>query len=222
MATPIRTVLFDLDGTLADTLPDLASALNATLQAEGLAPVPAATLRPWITEGGRAMVELAVGEALDPQTKDRMRHDFLNAYAANIAEQTRLFPEIDAVLDELESRSVRWGIVTNKLAAFTQPLVRALGLDQRAACIVSGDTTAHSKPHPEPLIFACRSAGSVPGECLYFGDAEKDVLAGRRAGMRTVIALYGYIDNAADPHAWGASGAVDSPKGLLHWLDQQA
>ncbi len=221
MTTPIRTVLFDLDGTLADTLPDLAAALNATLKAAGLAPIPAETLRPWITEGGRAMVDRAVGEALDAQTRDRLRHDFLNTYAANIAQQTRLFPEIDEVLVALESRDMRWGIVTNKLAAFTRPLVRALGLDQRAACIVSGDTTAHPKPHPEPLIFACRSAGSVPRECLYFGDAEKDVLAGRRAGMRTVIALYGYIDAGADPHSWGANATVDSPKGLLRWLDQQ-
>lgn len=222
MAAPVRTVLFDLDGTLADTLPDLVFALNTTLEAEGLAPIPAATLRPWINEGARAMLDIAVGDARDAQTRDRMRHAFLDTYAANLAEKTRLFPEIDQVLDALDGRGMRWGIVTNKLTAFTQPLVRALGLAGRAACVVSGDTTAHCKPHPAPLIHACREAGARPGECVYFGDAEKDVLAGRRAGMRTLVALYGYIDGGADPGAWGASGAVDSPAGLLVWLDRNA
>lgn len=222
MATPIRTVLFDLDGTLADTLPDLAFALNAVLETEGLARVSDAAIRPWITEGGRAMVDIAVGDARDAQTRDRMRHAFLDLYAENVAERTRLFPDIDRVLDALDARHIPWGIVTNKLTAFTRPLVRALGLEGRAACVVSGDTTPHSKPHPAPLIHACRETGSVPADCVYFGDAEKDVLAGRRAGMRTLVALYGYIDGSADPTAWGANGAVDSPAGLLTWLDQNA
>ncbi len=222
MVTPVRTVLFDLDGTLADTLPDLAFALNTTLEAEGLAPIPHHVLRPWINEGARMMVNIAVGDMLDNQNKDRMRHDFLNTYAANIARSTRLFPQMDEVLDVLDARGLRWGIVTNKLAAFTRPLVKALELDSRAACVVSGDTTPHAKPHPAPLIHACHEANAAPAECVYFGDAKKDVLAGRRAGMRTLVALYGYIDDSTDPHAWGASAALESPNDLLGWLDRAA
>lgn len=220
MPAPVHTVLFDLDGTLADTLPDLAFALNAALRSEGLNPIPEAAIRPWITEGGRAMVDIAVGVERDAETRERIRHRFLDTYAANLARRTRLFPEIDQVLDTLDRRGIGWGIVTNKLSAFTQPLVRALGLSERAACIVSGDTTPYAKPHPAPLIHACREAGASPSESVYFGDAEKDVLAGRRAGMRTLVALYGYIAEDADPRAWGASGALPSPGGLIDWLDR--
>lgn len=222
MATPIRTVLFDLDGTLADTLPDLAFALNSALAAEGLEPLSEDAIRPLITEGGRVMVDMAVGERRDAATKERMRHDFLDIYGRNLANQTRLFPEMEAVLETLDQRGMPWGIVTNKLAAFTDPLVRALGIDGRARCVVSGDTTPHAKPHPEPMFYACRAAGASPAECVYLGDAEKDVLAGRRAGMRTLVALYGYLPKDADPHAWGASGVVDSPSGLVRWLDDYA
>jgi len=215
----VRTVLFDLDGTLADTLPDLAFALNIALQAEGLEPLSNDAIRPLVTEGGRVMVDMAVGERRNEETKDRMRHAFLDTYAENLANHTRLFPEMEEVLATLDDRGVHWGIVTNKLAAFTDPLVRALGIDRRAKCVVSGDTTAHSKPHPEPMFYACRAAGANPGECVYLGDAEKDVLAGRRAGMRTLVALYGYLPKDADPHAWGATGVVDSPSDLIRWLD---
>jgi phosphoglycolate phosphatase len=218
----VRTVFFDLDGTLADTLPDLAFALNSALGAEGLDPLSEDAIRPLITEGGRVMVDMAVGERRDAETKERMRHDFLDTYGKNLANQTRLFPEMESVLDTLDRRRISWGIVTNKLAAFTDPLVRALGIDGRAKCVVSGDTTPHAKPHPEPMFYACRAAGASPAECVYLGDAEKDVLAGRRAGMRTLVALYGYLPEDADPHAWGASGVVDSPSGLIRWLDDYA
>jgi len=218
----VRTVLFDLDGTLADTLPDLAYALNRALEAEGLEPLSEDAIRPLITEGGRVMVDMAVGERRDAETKERMRHTFLDAYSKNLAKETRLFPEMESVLETLDERRIPWGIVTNKLAAFTDPLVRALGIDGRARCVVSGDTTSHAKPHPEPMFYACRAAGANPAECVYLGDAEKDVLAGRRAGMRTLVALYGYLPEDADPHAWGASGVVDSPLGLVRWLDDYA
>jgi 2-phosphoglycolate phosphatase len=218
----VRTVLFDLDGTLADTLPDLAFALNSALQAEGLEPLSEDAIRPLITEGGRVMVDMAVGERRDPETKERMRHAFLDTYKENLANETRLFPQMEAVLETLDARGIAWGIVTNKLAAFTDPLVRALGIDGRARCVVSGDTTSHAKPHPEPMFYACKAAGASPAECVYLGDAEKDVLAGRRAGMRTLVALYGYLPEDADPHAWGASGVVDSPSGLIRWLDDYA
>lgn len=222
MPVSVRTVLFDLDGTLADTLPDLAYALNCALEAEGLEPLSEDAIRPLITEGGRVMVDMAVGERRDAETKERMRHTFLDAYSKNLAKETRLFPEMESVLETLDERRIPWGIVTNKLAAFTDPLVRALGIDGRARCVVSGDTTSHAKPHPEPMFYACRAAGANPAECVYLGDAEKDVLAGRRAGMRTLVALYGYLPEDADPHAWGASGVVDSPLGLVRWLDDYA
>lgn len=222
MPVSVRTVLFDLDGTLADTLPDLAYALNRALEAEGLEPLSEDAIRPLITEGGRVMVDMAVGERRDAETKERMRHTFLDAYSKNLAKETRLFPEMESVLETLDERRIPWGIVTNKLAAFTDPLVRALGIDGRARCVVSGDTTSHAKPHPEPMFYACRAAGANPAECVYLGDAEKDVLAGRRAGMRTLVALYGYLPEDADPHAWGASGVVDSPLGLVRWLDDYA
>lgn len=168
------------------------------------------------------MVDLLVGENRNGEDKERLRHRFLETYADNLARQTRLFSEIPEVLDTLEARGLRWGIVTNKLAAFTEPLVRALGISARAACVVSGDTTDHPKPHPAPLVHACREAGGTPSECIYLGDAEKDVIAGRRAGMRTLVALYGYLPEAADPRAWGADGAVESPLGLIRWLDENA
>ena len=222
MPVSVRTVLFDLDGTLADTLPDLAFALNSALEAEGLQPLSEDAIRPLITEGGRVMVDMAVGERRDDKTKERMRQVFLETYRENLANETRLFPEMEKVLDTLDERGIPWGIVTNKLAAFTDPLIRALGIDGRARCVVSGDTTSHAKPHPEPMFYACRAAGSSPAECVYLGDAEKDVLAGRRAGMRTLVALYGYLPKDADPHGWGASGVVDSPFGLVRWLDDYA
>ncbi len=222
MPVSVRTVLFDLDGTLADTLPDLAFALNKAMQDEGLDPLSDDAIRPLVTEGGRVMVDMAVGERRDHKTKERMRHAFLDTYRDNLVNHTRIFPQMEAVLDTLDERGIPWGIVTNKLAAFTDPLVRALGIDGRAGCVVSGDTTSHSKPHPEPMFFACRAIGANPAACVYLGDAEKDVLAGRRAGMRTLVALYGYLPKDADPHAWGASGVVDSPLGLVRWLDDYA
>ncbi len=222
MPVSVRTVLFDLDGTLADTLPDLAAALNSALEAEGLEALSEDAIRPLITEGGRVMVNMAVGERRDGETKERMRQTFLESYSQNLANETRLYPGMEQVLDTLDERGIPWGIVTNKLAAFTDPLVRALGIDGRARCVVSGDTTSHAKPHPEPMFYACRAAGVSPAACVYLGDAEKDVLAGRRAGMRTLVALYGYLPKDADPHAWGASGVVDSPWDLVRWLDDYA
>lgn len=213
-----RTVLFDLDGTLADTAPDLTAALNRVRAEQGLPALPLADVRPIVSLGGRAMVKLAFGLApSDPQFDDVHRR-FLAHYGANVAERTQLFPGMAGVLDHLEDQGVRWGVVTNKVGRLTLPLLARLGLERRAACIVCGDTTANRKPHPEPLLFACSRVGSEPARCIYVGDASNDIAAGRSAGMRTLVALFGYIPPGVDPLGWGADGTLDEPAGLLPWM----
>ena len=214
----VRTVLFDLDGTLADTAPDLAYALNVVLSERGEPPLALDTIRPLVSHGGRALLELAFGPAAERSDFEQLYARFLDVYAANVANESRLFPGMDAVLEHIEGNGWNWGVVTNKWAWLTDPLMQAMGLDTRAACVVSGDTTSHRKPHPEPLLYACSQAGSEPAECLYVGDAERDIQAGRDAGMRTVVALFGYIHPDEDPASWGADGAVERPEELICWI----
>ncbi|MHB8453137.1 MAG: HAD family hydrolase [Acidiferrobacterales bacterium] len=217
--TDIRTVLFDLDGTLADTAPDLGLALNALLHEQGLAPLPYERIRPEASHGARALLRLGFGITPEHPRYDALRHRFLELYAAGLCRETRLFPGISELLAALRQRGLNWGIVTNKPAFLTEPLVRELGLAEAAACVVSGDTTANAKPHPEPLLHACARAGSTPSECLYVGDAARDIEAGRVAGMQTLVALFGYIGERDDPNSWGADGLVPSPAGILEWID---
>ena len=214
-----RTVLFDLDGTFADTLPDLSHALAQALAERDLEPVSSNVLRPLVSRGARAMVEKACGEIVDQNTLDELVLRFLALYGANVSLHTRLVDGVQAVLDELHRRAIPWGIVTNKRREYSEPLMRALDPARRAACIVSGDSTANAKPHPQPLLHACKLLGSTPGECVYVGDAENDVLAARRAGMRSVAALYGYIAPEDDPRSWRADATIDSPRELLAWID---
>ncbi len=214
-----RTVLFDLDGTFADTLPDLSHALAQALAERDLEPVSSGVLRPLVSRGARAMVEKACGEIVDQNTLDELVLRFLALYGANVSLHTRLVDGVQAVLDELHRRAIPWGIVTNKRREYSEPLMRALDPARRAACIVSGDSTANAKPHPQPLLHACKLLGSTPGECVYVGDAENDVLAARRAGMRSVAALYGYIAPEDDPRSWRADATIDSPRELLAWID---
>ncbi|UCE89356.1 MAG: phosphoglycolate phosphatase [Pseudomonadota bacterium] len=215
----IRTVLFDLDGTLLDTAPDLANALNTVLAVNGRQPLPFETIRPVVSHGGRALVEL--GFALKPEDTEYepIRQEFLDVYLAHIAEHTRPFPGMEEVLDTIELRGMRWGVVTNKPHWLTDPLLDALDLTRRAACVVCGDTLNESKPHPAPLIHACRQTGNAVEQCVYVGDAERDIIAGRRAGMPTLVALFGYIGADDDPEQWGASALVTSPQGILNWLE---
>lgn len=215
--TDIRTVLFDLDGTLADTAPDLAYALNRLLQESGRAPLPYEALRPMASHGAKGLIGLGFG--LTPQDAGYagLRQRFLDLYAANLTRGTRLFPGIAELLDNLRTRGIHWGIVTNKPRFLTDPLVQQLGLSD-AACVVSGDTTANSKPHPEPMLYACRKAGSLPAQCLYVGDAARDIEAGRVAGMQTLVALFGYISQDDRPQTWGASGMISEPREVLQWL----
>lgn len=215
---PIDAILFDLDGTLADTAPDLAAALNRVRGARGLDPVPLAHLRPYASHGARGLLGAGMGIAPDHPEYEMLRAHFLVQYESALCVDTALFDAVDAVLDAIEARELAWGIVTNKATRYTLPLLEALGLAGRARAIVCGDTTPFAKPHPAPLLAAADRLGVEPRRCLYVGDAERDVSAGVAAGMRTIVALYGYIEPDDDPHAWPADGIVATPDELLAWL----
>ncbi|MBI3773921.1 MAG: HAD-IA family hydrolase [Gammaproteobacteria bacterium] len=217
----LRTVLFDLDGTLADTAPDLAYALNAVLQENGHQPLPFDIIRPVVSHGGTALIRLGFHIGPDHADFNRLRDRLLEIYRANLARHTRLFPGMEAVLDEIEQRGMRWGVVTNKPAWLTEPLLEALELSQRAACIVSGDSTAKRKPDPEPMFYACHLAGSHAAECVYIGDAERDIEAGRRAGMQTLVAMFGYVGIDDRPEQWGADHLINEPLEILAWLNNR-
>ena len=214
----VDALLFDLDGTLADTLPDLAEAMNRAIAGDGYAPLPPCRYRAVVTEGSGAMIRAAIGPGPAAATAEGIRRRFLAYYAERIAVRTRLFPGMGAALREIEDRGLAWGIVTNKPRALTLRLVEALGLCERAACVVSGDSTPHPKPHPEPLLHACRILGVAPQRCLFAGDAPGDVAAGRAAGVRTLVARYGYVPASEDPTRWGAHGYLDRPLDLLRWI----
>jgi len=213
-------VLFDLDGTLADTAPDLAAALNRVRGEHGLLPLPLARLRPYASHGARGMLDAGMGILPDHERYAGLRDAFLGHYAAALCVESTLFAEVAALLDAIEARSLRWGIVTNKATRFTAPLLEALGLASRARAVVCGDTTPHAKPHPAPLLHAASQLGLAPERCVYVGDAERDVIAGIAAGMPTIVARYGYIEPEDAPEAWPASGSIDTPGDLLQWLPQ--
>jgi phosphoglycolate phosphatase len=213
-----QAVLFDLDGTLADTAPDLAAAVNKMRHERGLDMVPLDDLRPLASAGARGLIGGAFGIGPEHPEYAAMRDEFLANYEADLCIETTLFPGIDAVLDELDARAVRWGIVTNKVARLTDPLVALLGLDLRAGCVVSGDTTPHSKPHPAPLLHAARELGLAPERIVYVGDDLRDVQAGFAAGMVTVAAAYGYCGNDIPPTRWHAQHVVQSTAELQKLL----
>lgn len=214
-------LLLDLDGTLLDTAPDMGGALNLLRAEHGLEPLAGEIIRPVVSHGAMRLVALGFPEATG-DAFESLRLRFLGLYAANLAVGTRLFPGFEAVLDYLDARRLPWGIVTNKPGWLTDPLLAALDLDRRAACAVSGDTLAERKPHPLPLLHAARLVGVDPGRCVYVGDAERDIQAGRAAGMTTVVAAYGYISDDEDPRAWQPHGVVNSPDQLLEWMERGA
>jgi len=215
----IKTVLFDLDGTFADTAADLAYALNTTLQAHGKTPLSFDAIRPVVSHGARALIELGFQLPDTDPSFPPLRQQLLDIYANNIARHTRLFAGIDVVLEALAQRDINWGIVTNKPANLTKPLMQALGLHDQASCIISGDTLPQRKPDPAPLLHACTLAGSHAMECVYVGDAERDIIAGARAGMHTLVALFGYIGAMDLPEHWGADALIASPLAILDWID---
>jgi phosphoglycolate phosphatase len=215
----INTVLFDLDGTLADTAPDLANALNALLVENGRAPLPYDAIRPIASNGSPGLIKLGFGISTSHPDYETLRKRFLDIYNGSLCHKTALFPGMTEVLTELGRRGIMWGVVTNKPAFLTEPLMRSLNPMPAPACIVSGDSTANRKPHPEPMLHACKCTGRAPAECVFVGDAERDIQAGRDAGMRTLIAMFGYIGEDETPDTWGADGKIHSPQELLEWLD---
>lgn len=218
----IRAVLFDLDGTLLDTAPDLGNALNEMRRRRGLPPLPQEHLRPQASHGTHGLLRLGFGLAPDHPDFPALRLEFLDIYQASLTVHTRLFPGMDTVLDALEGRDIAWGVVTNKPARFTLPLMESFNLLSRAACVVSGDTCAQPKPHPEPVLHACRLAGVAPGECIYVGDAERDIIAARAATMPAIVALYGYLGEDDQPQTWQGDACIHQPAGLLDYLDNLA
>ncbi|PLZ01852.1 phosphoglycolate phosphatase [Burkholderia sp. WAC0059] len=212
-------VLFDLDGTLADTAPDLAAAANRMRRDRNLTALPLDQLRPVASAGARGMLGRAFGIAPDNEAFAAMRDEFLANYEASLCVETALFPGIGALLDELDARGVRWGIVTNKAARFTDPLVALLKLDSRAGCVVSGDTTPHSKPHPAPLLHAAQAIGIDPRRAVYVGDDLRDVQAGQAAGMVTIAAAYGYCGSDLAPENWNAQYLAGSTAKLRSLLE---
>ena len=214
----ISGVLFDLDGTLADTAPDLAYALNQTLLHHGKEELPFETIRPVVSHGGRALIKLGFDYEPEHEHYEKVRVYLLDVYLNNIAKHTELFPGIEELLVAIENKSLPWGIVTNKPGWLTDPLMKALNLTERAACIVSGDTCEHNKPHPEPMFHACDIAKIDPNNCLYIGDADRDIEAGRAAGMKTVGALFGYILVDENPMDWNADVYINHPTEILKLL----
>lgn len=217
-APPPACVLFDLDGTLLDTAPDLAAALNRLRRERGEPELPPAAIRPTVSHGSPGMLKLGFGLEPDDALYPELNRRFLELYRAAIAVETALFPGMAEVLVHLETAGIHWGVVTNKPAWLTEPLLKALDLWSRAACVVSGDTLDKRKPDPEPLWYACERVGVAPGRSLYVGDAERDVQAGNRAGMITLIAGFGYLGAEDRPGEWGANGLLARPGDLLGWL----
>ncbi len=213
-----RAVLVDLDGTLVDTAPDMAAALNLLLAEAKREQVDLDTIRPNVSNGARALVRLGFGDKLEPKEEESLIERFLKIYAENLCRQSRLMPGFGEVLVSLGERELPWGIVTNKPGWLTSPLLRALGLSARAACIVAGDTVERRKPDPMPLLHAAEMLDLAAGDCLYVGDSERDVVAGRDAGMITIVALFGYILADDDPADWRADGMIREPAELLDWV----
>jgi 2-phosphoglycolate phosphatase len=213
-----RALLFDLDGTLLDTAPDMAAALNELRREASLNPLSFQNVRPLVSHGATALVRLAFPGA-DMPALNALRERFLEIYSGRLAVETRPYPGMLEILSRLEASEIPWGIVTNKPGWLTVPLLEQLSLRHRAHVIVSGDTLAKRKPDPEPLLYAAAQLGVTSGDCVYVGDDERDVLAGRAAGMRVFVALFGYILPGERPREWPASGWVESPEAIGHLLD---
>jgi 2-phosphoglycolate phosphatase len=213
-----KAILFDLDGTFADTAPDLAAALNHTRATRHLPPLPIEVLRPQASNGSRGL--LKVGFDIEPEHPDfiKLRDTFLDYYANNICVHTRLFDDMARLIGELKMRNIKWGIVTNKPHRFTVPLMQSLGYANQAACLISGDTCDHAKPHPEPMLKACEIIGVAPSQCLYLGDDLRDMQAANASGMKGIIANFGYVGADATVENWNAHGSVDRPTELLRYL----
>lgn len=216
--TPIKAVLFDLDGTLLDTADDLGHALNHVLATKGLAPLPLTQIRPAAGYGCKGLLKLGLNIEHTDTNYSSLSEILLQHYHDHLFDNTRLFAGMEQVLTHLEKMNMPWGIVTNKPVRFTSRLVEKLQLHQRAACVISGDTLKNAKPHPEPLLHACELLGQNPKETLYIGDSEVDVIASKAAGASSLVALYGYIPAHVNPQSWKADGYIQQPQEILNWI----
>ncbi len=214
----VQAVLFDLDGTLIDSASDLGSAADGMRVRRGMASLPLELYRPHAGSGARGMLRVAFDIAPDHADYPALKEEFFCAYEACMTERTRPFDGVPDLLSRLVSAGMPWGVVTNKSQRFSVPLARSMPLFDAASVLISGDTTPHSKPHPEPLLEAARRLGLAPGQCIYVGDDERDIQAGRAAGMQTVAARYGYLGFGADVASWQADAEVSSPLQLLKLL----
>lgn len=214
----IDTVLFDLDGTLLDTAPDMANALNMLRRHRNLPDLSLDVIRPFVGYGSKALLKLGFDADENAGEYAHLLEEFFSAYDRCLSESTVLFPEMSAVLDHLDSNDIPWGIVTNKPARFTINLINDLNLSQRSACIICGDTLDKRKPHPEPILYACKQLNKNPQHTLYVGDTVTDVMASKAAGTRTLVALYGYISADEDPLTWNADGYIKTAGEIIHWI----
>ena len=217
-STIIKSILFDLDGTLLDTAPDFLRIINIILTEQQRPTLRLSNLRPYISGGTTAMIKFAFDIDKDHPHFLNLREQFLSLYAQNIVELTRPFPGALEMLAQLTQRNIPWGIVTNKYQCYTDLLLNTHQLLPQTACIVCGDTLEQAKPHPEPLLHAARLLNCAPEHCVYVGDSQNDILAGQRAGMQTVIANYGYIAEDENTTAWQADGSINEPLDIMRWL----
>jgi phosphoglycolate phosphatase len=213
----IKAVLFDLDGTLADTAPDLGHAINRMREARGLPALPLSATRPVASHGARGLLHAGFGIGPDHPDYGAMRAEFLALYEQDICRETRLFPGYPEVLDAIERRGRRWGVVTNKAERLARMLLAKLEGAQRASCIIGGDSTPNLKPHPGPLLAACDTIGEIPRACIYVGDDRRDVEAAHAAGMKAAAVRWGYL-NGGDPETWNADWMLEEPRDLLRFL----
>lgn len=216
----VNTILFDLDGTLLDTAPDLAGALNQLRINHHLTELPLPVIRPTVGYGSRAMLKLGFNVDENHPRYTSLLEEFLALYQVQLTKQTKLFPKMEQVLKHLEDQHIPWGIVTNKPSRFTFDLLKALKLEHRAACIICGDSLSKRKPDPDQILHACQLLKQEPSTCLYVGDTSIDVIASKAAGTKSLVALYGYISHDEDPYSWKADGYVQEPIEIIDWLDK--
>lgn len=214
----IDAVLFDLDGTLIDSAPDLGAAADKMRTDRGLESFPLSQYRPMAGAGARGMIAVAFGLAPDDARFDALKEEFFVNYESCLIERTLVFDGVAELISHIDQTGLRWGVVTNKSARFTVPLTKAMPLFNTARAIISGDTTPHAKPHPAPLLEAARQLDLEPGRCVYVGDDERDIVAGRAAGMITVAAAYGYLGQTTDTQGWKANFTISAPSTLLNLL----